>query len=113
MDMTWVIRENIDLATQGRLCPRAAVANILNGVVMDETQTIADYTLAKQAVREICKDDENLSNVVCKMLDSIITDETSHQMSAQKAANLCQGVEQPKSGEEFKKAVRGNDVETI
>lgn len=113
MDMNWIIRENLDLASQGRLCPRAAVANILNGVVMDETQTIADYTLAKQAICEICKDDENLCNIVCKMLDTIITDETSHQMSAQKAANLCQGVEQPKTGEEFKKAVRGNDVETI
>lgn len=113
MDMNWVVRENLDLAMQGRICPRAAVANILNGVAMDETQTIADYTNAKQAICEICKDDKNLRDIVCKMLDSIITDETSHQMSAQKAANLCQGVEQPKTGEEFKKAVRGNDVETI
>lgn len=113
MDMGWVVRENLDLVMQGRICPRAAVANILNGIVMDETQTIADYTNAKQAICEICKDDENLCTVLCKMLDAIITDETSHQMSVQKAANLCQGVEQPKTGEEFKKAVRGRDTETI
>lgn len=111
--MKWIIDENINLAMQGRICPRSAVANILNGVAVDETQTIAEYTQAKQAVCEICKDDKNLCDIIVKMLDAIITDETSHQMSAQKAANSCQGVEQPKTGEEFKKAVRGNDVKTI
>lgn len=113
MDINWVVRENLDLATQGRICSKDAVANILNGIAQDETETIADYTRAKQAVCEICKDDEKFCSIMCKMLDAIITDETSHQMSAQKAANLCQGVEQPKTGEEFKKAVRGSDVKTI
>ena len=102
MDMNWIVRENLDLAKEGRICPRTAIANILNGVAMDETQTIADYSFAKQAVCEICKDDENLCNIICNMLDNIIVDETSHQMSAQKAANLCQGIEYPKKGNELK-----------
>lgn len=112
MDINWIIDENRRMVEEGRICSKQALAGMLNALAMSETDTIAQYTNIKNAVIQICKDDEKLCTIICKMLDDIIADEGDHQASAQKAANLCQGIKAP-SPDEFKKAVKGNDSETV
>lgn len=112
MDLNWIIEQNKYPAIDGKICPKAAIAAILNAVAMSETETIMQYTNAKNAICEICKNDDELCRIICKMLDQIIQDEGNHQASAQKAANLCQGISAPKP-EEFKKAVKENDTAGI
>lgn len=112
MDIQYIIEQHLYAARDGSSCPKMAVAGILNAIALDETETIVKYTSAKQAICEICKDDEKLCSIICKMLDDIIADEGDHQASAQKAANLCQGIKAPNPAE-FKKAVKGDDTEGV
>lgn len=112
MDINWIVDENRRLAMDGQLCPRQAIAGMLNALAMSETDTICQYTNIKNAVMQICKDDEKFCSIICKMLDDIISDEGDHQASAQKAANLCQGIKAPKP-EEYNKADKKNDTEAV
>lgn len=112
MEVMWSIDETKMAIERGTSCPKAVLANMLNAIAMEEIRTITDYTKTKEMICEVCKDDEKLCSVLCKMMDAIIQDEGDHQASVQKAAMLLQGIKAP-SPDEYKKAVRGNDTKTI
>ena len=94
MDLLWTIEENMCAYRGGRAEPRAAVNGILNGIAMMET--IAQYTKAKEAIHEICKDIPELCEATCKMMQNLIEDEANHDASVKKAAALFMGMKPPK-----------------
>lgn len=111
MDMKWVIDEACSAYYNG-LPAKDAVTRILNGIALDESVTISDYTFAKEAICKMCCEagEDKLEKILVDMVDRIIADEMSHNASCVQAVSIMMGQGNVKPGE-YDKAIKSEGIE--
>lgn len=109
-EVKWIVDQQMEMVRQGG-CPYMAAVGIMNALALSETETMDQYHYAQQALKQLFVNKPE-GEILCRMLNNIIQDEGDHDASFKKAAAIISGYKEAKP-EEYNKAVKRNDTDTV